>query len=580
MLRRILASLAGLCQWIVLAFWVSQALALAPACSENLCKEKRAKIDTVCHTVGGLVYFEQPDGSMCYCKCSCVEGRTLVAVNADTMTEMHGIEVGDSVLALQANGTWQPSTVTYSDGSTYFNKPVYYAIYVSADNGSNLIVTPDHLFLTADKTLIRADRLQPDTKLLDAELKPVGLARIVPGTFSGSFHNITVGNSNLETVEPDGHYINTQGVVSADFYLQTAGKGMTKVNSGLPQVGSVEYAKRNAASLKGETSLGVGAMTTLQIASDTSFEPHRAVDVPDDALKFLPEELATAKEGLLMSLDETVPYEVADYLVLNYEAKFPDVEMHIDWTNNEVNAAAWMVGSTRHVVLYGGLLRHRYIGVEGAGLVLAHEIGHHFGGKPRYSDDGHKWASCEGQADYWGAMVAQRHVWWGPYAIEQLEKGSDQLYDVFSGGLAAGNILTMSMPPHAAGICGHPSAACRLDTYRAAITLDDKPACAGDPPSLASVAPDQSGDAGAGEHVAFVTQVTNADGVQECNPDTYVKYGNQIRRICAELGDPTAKIYILMPDGSMCYVRCGKVQLDAKGTVDHASCCGATGASE
>jgi len=78
-------------------------------------------------------------------------------------------------------------------------------------------------------------------------------------------------------------------------------------------------------------------------------------------------------------------------------------------------------------------------------------------------------------------MVAQRHVWWGPYAIEQIKKGSEQLYNLFAYGLAAGNLFDKPTQ-FAGGNCSHPSAACRLETYKAAITLENKPACAGDPP--------------------------------------------------------------------------------------------------
>lgn len=72
---------------------------------------------------------------------------------------------------------------------------------------------------------------------------------------------------------------------------------------------------------------------------------------------------------------------------------------------------------------------------------------------------------------------------WGPYAIEQTEKGGVQLYNLFAYGLRAGNLFEMKTPAMA-GLCSHPPAACRLATYRAANRLEDKPACAGDPPDF------------------------------------------------------------------------------------------------
>ncbi|MES3030928.1 MAG: hypothetical protein V4697_00785 [Patescibacteria group bacterium] len=463
------------------ALLAQDAYSQAGPCSEDLCNQKRKKIDAVCHSVGGLVYFELPDGSMCYCKCSCLEGRTLVAVDANASKEIHGIKVGETVLALQKDGTWQKSSVVYSQGTHYSPKPIYYAIYVKLENDTDLLVTPDHLFMTPAKGLVRADRLSPSDKLVDASLKPVSIQAVVAGYYKGAFHHIAVGKWDMQQVNADGHFINTKGVVSADYYLQTFAK---RLDTGLsrPQVGSGQYRVMHKDALMGQAAFGLSLLKSkITIAADEFFEPYQPVKVPAGAINFLPPEYETPKAELLEPLDNSVPYEVAEYLVSNYKRSYSDVIYHVDWNDDTVNAYAWREGSTRHVALKGGLLRHRYVQVEGAGLVLAHEIGHHFGGPPQYPGE-NSWASCEGQADYWGAMVAQRRVWWGPFAIEQIRKGGDQLYNLFAYGLMAGNLFDLPKPKATAGICSHPSAACRLATYRTAITLDDKPACAGDPP--------------------------------------------------------------------------------------------------
>lgn len=122
-------------------------------------------------------------------------------------------------------------------------------------------------------------------------------------------------------------------------------------------------------------------------------------------------------------------------------------------------------------------IRHRAVEIEGLGLVLAHEIGHHFGGAPRYPNN--PWASCEGQADYWGALVAMREVWWGGEALRQVRAGAEQLYNLFAHGLLMGlSEADAELQLAALAGCGHPPAACRRETYLAALTLDDKPACA------------------------------------------------------------------------------------------------------
>ena len=150
---------------------------------------------------------------------------------------------------------------------------------------------------------------------------------------------------------------------------------------------------------------------------------------------------------------------------------------HIEWLDNTVNAYAWRQNGQRHVALLGGIIRHRFMQRQGVGLVLAHELGHHYGGAPTYPSNG---LSCEGQADYWGASVGMRAVWRGVHYFEEMRAAIDQLFNLFSNGV----VRTISeeeeeqIYAESAG-CSHPPAACRRDTYIAAMRLDPKPACAG-----------------------------------------------------------------------------------------------------
>ena len=49
-----------------------------------------------------------------------------------------------------------------------------------------------------------------------------------------------------------------------------------------------------------------------------------------------------------------------------------------------MNAQAYIGEKGRSVRLYGGLGRHREVGVEGIAFALAHEVGHHLGGPPHH----------------------------------------------------------------------------------------------------------------------------------------------------------------------------------------------------
>jgi hypothetical protein len=80
------------------------------------------------------------------------------------------------------------------------------------------------------------------------------------------------------------------------------------------------------------------------------------------------------------------------------------------WKNNTVNANARRIFNVYHVNMYGGLARHPVVTDDAFALVVCHELGHHLGGAPKIGMMMMKWASNEGQADYWGSMKCFRKV--------------------------------------------------------------------------------------------------------------------------------------------------------------------------
>lgn len=473
---------------LILLLVLGSAVYAQSGCPAAYCQEKKQQIGTICHSNpgGNLVYIPSPGDPnvWCFCLCSCVASNTPVEVSAGTWKPIGEIKVGDKVLALQKDGQWVQSEVTFSDGTEGVTKPRHYAIYTTLENGTVLVSTADHIYLMPDGRLRRADRLAPGDSLTSDKKKPIKITGILAGDYLGAVHNIVVGNWNNTNPQPDGHFINTKGVISGDFYIQNVIKETQDVGKSLPQVGSREYATKFKAQLKNEQMLGISSVESeIKINSENSFVPYKTTVIPSVAVSYLPREYEEAAPGALEPLDNSVPYEVAEYIVYNYKRFYGNVVYHIDWTDETVNAYAWMEGNTRHVVLKGGLIRHRFIQQEGVGLVLAHEIGHHYGGNPRYPNN--PWASCEGQADYWGALVGERNVWWGQQALDQINKGSQQVYNLFAYGLRVGNLFMVEANRQPlAGICTHPPASCRLATYRAALYAEPKPSCAGDPPGL------------------------------------------------------------------------------------------------
>ncbi len=80
------------------------------------------------------------------------------------------------------------------------------------------------------------------------------------------------------------------------------------------------------------------------------------------------------------------------------------------WSDGTVNAYANREGSNYTVEMFGGLARHRTITDDAFTLVACHEVGHHIGGVPRYSDQGGTWASTEGQSDYFAVTKCLRKI--------------------------------------------------------------------------------------------------------------------------------------------------------------------------
>jgi hypothetical protein len=161
------------------------------------------------------------------------------------------------------------------------------------------------------------------------------------------------------------------------------------------------------------------------------------------------------------------------------------------WSDGTVNAQAFRQGSTWIVQIYGGLARHEAMTADGVALVACHELGHHLGGAPLFSDPGN-WASVEGQADYFSTAKCLRHLWRSAnnkVANEDpLARGycnsvwttvadSDLCVRIAMAGVSSGNLTaalnrtadpSFSTPDRSRVsqiFEQHPQAQCRLDTY-------------------------------------------------------------------------------------------------------------------
>ena len=81
------------------------------------------------------------------------------------------------------------------------------------------------------------------------------------------------------------------------------------------------------------------------------------------------------------------------------------------WSANEVNAFAGRFYPLFSITIMGGLARHEFMTKDTLTLALCHEMGHLLGSAPTKKQLPNRWASVEGQADYFSTLKCTRRMW-------------------------------------------------------------------------------------------------------------------------------------------------------------------------
>jgi len=92
--------------------------------------------------------------------------------------------------------------------------------------------------------------------------------------------------------------------------------------------------------------------------------------------------------------------------------------LHIEnlWKSSTVNARASRVSIDGEKVLkvemFGGISKHYEATIDSTTAIICHEIGHHMGGAPKIGgiNKATKWATNEGQSDYWATLKCLRKM--------------------------------------------------------------------------------------------------------------------------------------------------------------------------
>ena len=238
---------------------------------------------------------------------------------------------------------------------------------------------------------------------------------------------------------------------------------------------------------------------SCDVAGASGFAPknNQKVYVGDKAANNMTEEMFNGAINRVFSFYSPIVENMGEKLIMNN-----------DWKDPEVNAFALQDETGWNVFMTGGLARHRFATVDALMMVVCHEIGHHLGGAPKKvaaSGVGFKWASNEGQADYFAGLKCMRRILendnnaaivadmqiddQATIKCESVYKSSSEvalcqriamagkslaklLGDLGSSESANVNFTTPDSSVVGSTYDKHPSAQCRLDSYFAGVLCD------------------------------------------------------------------------------------------------------------
>ncbi|MGU3495500.1 hypothetical protein ACLBXM_15785 [Xanthobacteraceae bacterium A53D] len=429
----------------------------------------------------------------CYCCCSCFAWNTKIRVpsaNADTEVRfIQDIEVQDQVLAAwieprddgTVGVTWKPREVSFSDGTSPSSVPQSMIVVQYGAEGE-LTATPDQLFLMPDGKLKEAKRLTAGDYLIDDEGQPVVVHGVYLGNYNGGIQHLGVGPAPEDTHVPvSGNLFSANGIIVGDFWLQvtysseTHSEALAEGHAELPQIGSAAYAKATEEAVGTEGDLFSAQLTghAPRAIRSASFEGYQARDgkhIPAGASRYITREQARAL-ALAPHHPASMDYNRADYLWLQklFRAFFPEVSLHLEWSDEVPNLYAFEQFGQKTVYISGRLLRIEGMYWQGIATILSHGISMFYAGK---QPDGSY--PCIALADNFGVGYVLRTALdpnWG----DAVNEGYAQLRALFD------HIPEDLRPGDPDNLCGHPAIECRLQSVQAAIIGRPMPACSGVP---------------------------------------------------------------------------------------------------
>jgi len=426
------------------------------------------------------VYYDKY--KVCYCCCSCMAWGTKIAT-PDGDKEVQTFVVGDAVLAAGSDLKWRPYAVEWSDGvppGQNYGKPMM-TVYFQLDGKiGSLIVTSDQVFLLSNGLLSRTELLVPGKdQLVSATGVAVPIISIEGGYFYGGVHHIAT--SETVATSADGHLLNARGIVVGDWALQIADIESGKVG-GAKFATMAEPVTLNTEAYVAKHKHLVGGIYTHAVkgtdwehARPANFVPYSKVasEVPAEARRFFTKAQA---EDIYNKLHPAPPQNTAGQdivynLFSTFQGFYPDVHFKLEWSELLPNAFSWFTLDVPFVTVNGGLVRIPGVGFNTLAVIIAHEIGHLYGGPPLTGNGKY---SCEGQADYSALKAVLPRLFLEPARF--LEVGPSGIEGVEA-------LFNAINPENRKGIpgqtCDGISTECRSDCMWSPLTARGLPECAG-----------------------------------------------------------------------------------------------------
>lgn len=445
-------------------------------CDYNRCMKIQQKIDNSCHSrhwePGSPYVLDNPDGSVCYCCCSCFAHNTPIAVNGTDYKLVQDFRKNDKVFAADANLNWKEVTVDFCtniEGAK--TKAFMVNIRWGTQDYEQITVTEDHLFLipgVPSRVLIPAGALNVNDHLIRPDGSTVKITQVVAGMQDGGVYQLATGEPK-NTV--DGHLLNSNGVISADFALQAGYIGgqldksllVADIDKRL-HVSSEAYSKK----YNSKETLKFMASPDLWPKGFTITPKHNLYVVPSDAASFMThaqaQDIMDNKEAPTRPFSNNYAIGMVEYLWVLFKGFYPDINYVMDWNNSLPNAYAFNSYSQQYILITGGLLRQSSLDKDGLSLIISQALAH-----LNVAESEGKPIVCTGVADY-NSVEYLGNVFRDKTYIEVFRNGLgqvEQLWNYISDANRKGRDK-----------CSDPAIDCRIETFKAASYMDPLPACA------------------------------------------------------------------------------------------------------